>query len=93
VQSKNKPAMSKHEREYVDNLKRMACGVCNLPSTEDHRSEAHELEQGLWFTAVPLCSDCHRGSFNGIHGQKRMWAIQKLDELKVLNETIRRIMQ
>jgi hypothetical protein len=37
---------------------------------------------------MPLCADCHRGSINGIHGQKRMWAIHKLDELSALNKTI-----
>lgn len=81
--------MSKHEREYVDNLKNMACGVCHAPGP----SEAHELAQGQWFTSVPLCADCHRGSRNGIHGERRMWKVQKLDELTVLNETIRRLMQ
>lgn len=89
MQSKNKPAMSAHERDYITNLKSMACGVCGAPGP----SEAHELEQGQWFTSVPLCADCHRGSFNGIHGQARMWKIQKLTELSVLNETLRRIMR
>jgi hypothetical protein len=89
MQSRNKPAMTTHEREWVTNIKLMRCGVCNVPGPSD----AHELEQGLWFTSIPLCKDCHQGSFNGIHGQARMWKVQKLDELKVLNETLRRIMQ
>lgn len=93
MQSKNKPAMTRHEREWVDNIKRMACGVCGLPSVPGEReSEAHELDQGLWFTSIPLCADCHRGKRNGLHGEKRMWAVYKLDELKVLNETLRRVM-
>lgn len=50
-------------------------------------SECHEIEQGQWFTSMPLCADCHRGSMNGIHGQKRMWAVHKLDELSALNKT------
>jgi hypothetical protein len=41
---------------------------------------------------MPLCADCHRGSINGIHGQRRMWAIYKMDELAALNETIRLLM-
>ena len=28
----------------------------------------------------------------GWHGQKRMWAIKKMDELDALDQTIRRIM-
>jgi hypothetical protein len=91
--SKNKPAMTQHEHDWVENIKAMACGVCGLPALlPDRPSEAHELEQGLWFTSIPLCADCHRGKRNGIHGEKRMWAVYKLDELKVLNETLRKVM-
>lgn len=50
-------------------------------------SECHEIEQGQWFTSMPLCPSCHRHPFNGIHGQKRMWAVHKLDELSALNKT------
>lgn len=61
--------------------------VCNASGP----SECHEIEQGHWFTSMPLCADCHRGSINGIHGQKRMWIVQKLDELSALNKTLERI--
>jgi hypothetical protein len=37
---------------------------------------------------MPLCPDCHRGGLNGIHGQKRMWSVKKMDELSALNKTI-----
>lgn len=62
----------------------MDCVVCGASGP----SECHEINQGQWFTSMPLCPDCHRGSANGIHGQKRMWAIQKMDELAALNRTI-----
>jgi len=88
MQSKNKPAMTQHERAWVANIKAMSCGVCGAPGPSD----AHELEQGQWFTSIPLCRDCHQGPRNGIHGEKRMWAVYKLDELKVLNETLRKVM-
>ena len=29
----------------------------------------------------------------GWHGQKRMWAIKKMDELDALNETIRNLLR
>ena len=88
MQSKNKPSMTKAEREHVGRIKEMKCGVCDAPGP----SEAHELKQGQWFTSIPLCEDCHRGSFNGIHGQARIWAVKKLDEQEVLNETIRQLL-
>lgn len=86
--SKNKPSMTKAEREHVGRIKEMPCGVCDAPGP----SEAHELKQGQWFTSIPLCADCHRGSFNGIHGQARIWSVKKLDEQEVLNETIRQLL-
>jgi hypothetical protein len=67
----------------------MDCVVCGASGP----SECHEIEQGQWFTSMPLCADCHRGSLNGIHGQKRMWAVHKLNELSALNVTIRLLME
>lgn len=80
--------MTKAEREHVQRIKEMPCGVCETSGP----SEAHELKQGQWFTSIPLCADCHRGSFNGIHGQARIWAVKKLDEQEVLNETLRQLL-
>lgn len=88
MQSRNKPSMTKAEREHVGRIKEMPCGVCGTNGP----SEAHELKQGQWFTSIPLCADCHRGPFNGIHGQARIWAVMKLDEQEVLNETIRQLL-
>lgn len=84
MQSKNKPAPTKAEKAHIERIKDMSCGVCEVPGP----SEAHELRQGEWFTSIPLCPDCHRGGFNGIHGQQRIWKVKKLDELAVLNNTI-----
>ena len=89
MQSKNKPAMTAAERRHVANIKEMDCIVCDSPGP----SECHEINQGQWFTSMPLCADCHRGSMNGIHGQQRMWKIKKLDELSALNLTIKKLME
>lgn len=79
--------MTKVEREYVSRIKEQPCVICDHPGP----SEAHEIKQGQWFTSLPLCPDCHRGGFNGIHGQARIWNVKKLDELAVLNSTIERL--
>ena len=42
------------------------------------------------FVAVEPCD--MRRSFNGLHGQKRIWSVKKLTELDVLNETLRAIL-
>lgn len=87
MQSKNKPTMRVAEREHVSAIKEMPCAVCEVPGP----SEAHEIEQGAWFLSIPLCPDCHRGSFNGIHGQRRIWNVKKMTELSALNETLRKV--
>lgn len=69
-------------------VKELACGVCGAEGP----SEAHHVEQHQQYLCIPLCPDCHRGSFNGLHGQRRIWGVKKLTELDVLNETLRAIL-
>jgi hypothetical protein len=88
MQSKNKKAPTKAEKDHILRIKEMKCIVCGASGP----SECHEIKQGQWFTSLPLCADCHRGNINGIHGQKRMWAIYKLDELDALALTIERLL-
>jgi hypothetical protein len=85
--SKNKAKPTASERLHIARIKAMNCIICDNPAP----SECHEIHQGQWYTSMPLCADCHRGSINGIHGQKRLWNVYKLDELSALNETIRKI--
>jgi len=76
------------ERLHLARVKELACGVCGAEGP----SEAHHVEQHQQFLCIPLCPDCHRGSFNGLHGQRRIWGVKKLTELDVLNETLRAIL-
>jgi Zn finger protein HypA/HybF involved in hydrogenase expression len=86
--SKNKKTMTAGERAHVSRVKDLPCMVCGAAGP----SEAHEIEQGQWFLSVALCPDCHRGSRNGIHGEKVMWRTLKMTEMDALNETLRRLM-
>ena len=88
LHSKNKPAITGEERNHILLIKGLPCALCEQPPP----SECHEIEQSLWFTSIPLCPDCHRGSFNGLHGQKRMWDVLKMSELKALNQTIKKLL-
>ena len=88
MQSKNKPSPTRSEKAHIERIKSQPCVVCGSPPP----SEAHEIEQGLWFLSVPLCADCHRGGFNGIHGQKRIWSAMKVTETSALNETLRKLL-
>jgi len=88
MQSKNKAKPTASERLHIARIKGMPCIICEASAP----SECHEINQGQWFTSMPLCADCHRGSLNGIHGQRRLWNVYKMDELSALGETIRLLM-
>ena len=91
MQSKNKPAQTKQEREHVGRIKSMSCICCLLLEQPTvHASSAHEIRQGSWFLSIPLCVDCHQGK-NGVHGDKTYLRILKMDEFDLLNETYRRL--
>ena len=75
------------ERLHLARVKELSCSVCNAPGPSD----AHHVKQGLQYTCIALCKDCHQGSFLGWHGQKRAWSIRKMDEIDALNKTIERL--
>ena len=92
MQSRNKPAPTRREREHIARVKMLPCSVCDFGGGESQPSEAHEVIQGVWHLAIALCASCHRDGFSGLHGQKRAWAVRKLDELDALAITIERLM-
>jgi hypothetical protein len=75
--------LTKTEREYIGRVKQLPCSVCNAAAPSD----AHHIEQKLQYCVVALCRDCH----NSLHGEKRIWKVMKMDELKALNVTLERI--
>jgi hypothetical protein len=81
--------LNQHERLHLGRVKELPCSVCNAEAP----SEAHHLEQGLQYTCIALCVECHRGSILGWHGQKRGWLIRKMTEIDALNVTIERLMK
>lgn len=84
--------MSEIDRAHVGRVKALGCAVCGAHGPSD----AHHILEGRtpgrkspdWLT-IPLCKDCHQGSLNGIHGQRRMWDVMKANELQCLNDTLR----
>jgi hypothetical protein len=83
----NKPTLK--ERNHLARIKEMGCGVCGAAGPSD----AHHIVQHEQYLCIPLCKDCHQGSFNGIHGEKRIWNVYKVNEMSVLNETIRSLVR
>jgi hypothetical protein len=87
MQTKNAKAISKAESDHIARVKELPCSVCDHPGPSD----AHHINQGQHYTVVAVCKDCHQGSFNGWHGQARIWKVKKLDELGALAVTIQRL--
>jgi len=87
---------NKLENWWMGLVKDLPCGVCGIGVRrsdahhilgEDHRRISH-------FMTIPLChAGCHQDAFLGIHGQKKAWVIHKKTELKVLAETIEKIVR
>ncbi len=88
MHSKNKKAMTVAERSHVERVRSLPCSLCDTHGP----SEAHEINQGQWFTSCALCPECHRGG-NGWHGTKALWRIRKWEELDALNVTVRRLFE
>ena len=81
--------LSTAERKHLERVKNLPCSVCDAPPI----SEAHHVKQHRQYTCVALCESCHRGPLMGWHGQKRSWAVRKMDEFDALNVTIQRLMK
>lgn len=81
--------LNAREREHLARVKELPCSVCDANGP----SEAHHMKQHRQYTCIALCESCHRGALMGLHGQRRAWAIHKMDEADALNVTIQRLME
>lgn len=88
MRTKNAKAINAAERLHIGKVKQLPCSVCDAPGPSD----AHHVKQGQHYTCVALCKDCHQGSILGWHGQRRAWAVRKMDEVDALAITIARLM-
>ena len=79
--------MNAKERRWVALVKEQPCSVCGAAGPSD----AHHIKQGNHYTCVALCKSCHQGSMMGWHGQKRAWAIAKMEPIDALNVTLKNI--
>ena len=79
--------LSLKQHEHLQRVKMLKCSVCDAPGPSD----AHHVKQHRQYVCVALCKDCHQGSILGWHGQKRAWAVRKMDEIDALNVTIERL--
>ena len=88
MRSKNAKAIKAHESTHIASVKALPCSVCDASGPCD----AHHINQGQHYTVVALCKSCHQGPLMGLHGQRRMWLIRKMDELDALAITVERLL-
>lgn len=77
----------------------MDCILCRLLGMQqESKTDVHHIREGQgmaqrasnWLV-VPLCHEgCHQGP-NGIHGDRSLLRIAKVDELDLLAETIKEL--
>lgn len=86
--------MSAKDKAHIGRVKEMPCALCGAHGPSD----AHHILEGRTpgrkspdMLVIPLCKDCHQGSHNGIHGQRRMWNVMRLSELDCLADTVRKL--
>lgn len=80
--------LTDRERRHLQRVKELDCSVCDTPGP----SEAHHIRQGDQYTVIALCPECHRGPSMGWHGGRIAWRVRKMDELKALNVTLKRLL-
>lgn len=81
------------EKKYMGSVSALSCACCGAPppSMVHHIREDRGMAQRAahWLT-IPLCHSCHQGP-QGMHGDKSLLRIYGVDEMSMLAETIRRM--
>lgn len=76
------------ESAHIARVKALPCACCK---TTSKARDAHHTVQGNHFTTIPLChDDCHQGP-HGVHGDKTLLKVRKMNENDMLNWTNRQL--
>lgn len=81
-------------KAHIERIKHMDCILCGAAGPSD----AHHIRTGQGMgqraddvLAVPLCKACHQGP-HGIHGDRAMLRINKVDEMDLLAMTLKEVL-
>lgn len=88
---------TKAERRHKDRVARLGCILCQCLDRGETPAQVHHIREGQGmsqrasdFLTIPLCPSCHQGP-NGIHGDRTLLKIARVDELDLLAMTIERL--
>ncbi|WP_024328863.1 MULTISPECIES: hypothetical protein [unclassified Thioalkalivibrio] len=91
--------MSKPSREYMGRVSEVPCVLCECLGMPGVPAEVHHLREGQGasqrasdYLTAALCPECHRGPM-GVHGDRALLRMAKLEELDLLALTIERVMK
>lgn len=86
------------EKRYMGIVAKVPCVLCTLLDQGPTKGEVHHArtgqgsgERASHFLTISLCPECHRGP-NGLHGNRSLLRIAKVDELDLLAATIEAVM-
>jgi len=77
------------EKRHLERIAQLPCVLCGA-----HGVHVHHLREGQGmgqrasnFLVIPLCPECHTGHL-GLHGNRALLKVRKLEELDLLALTI-----
>lgn len=87
------------ERRYMDRVASLPCMLGEALGEYHSQVNLHHIREGQGmsqrannFLVIPLCRECHQGA-NGVHGNRSLMRIAKVEELDLLAMTIERLME
>lgn len=89
----------KTAERYKEEVAALGCILCKSLGLGYKPAQLHHPRTGQGmaqrasdFLVIPLCPDCHQGQ-NGIHGDRALLRIAKVDEMDLLAMTIQAMQQ
>jgi hypothetical protein len=89
---------TRQQVEYHERLAEGLCVLCELLGRDQaSRTTIHHIREGQGMSqrashwlVIPVCEECHQGQ-NGIHGDRQLLRLAKVEEVDLLAETIERV--
>ena len=86
--------MTSAERRHLDRVASIGCILGRLLGEPHGPANIHHMREGQGMSqrashwlAIPLCKDCHQGPL-GLHGDRTLLRIAKVDEMDLLAATL-----
>ena len=84
--------MRNADKAHMGRVAELPCACCGTEPVQVHhiREGQGMAQRASNYLTIPLCPDCHTGTY-GVHGDKSRMRAQKASELDWLADTIARL--